>query len=251
MSPEKVTALRKLFTSTSLSTALLSFISTMNGLQLYIFKDNFISAFVLSGAVQGALFGISTEFFLILSKFTKRFSKIFFIVIWFFLLLFSSGFSYVGISKTAYPDDVLREDAEQILIQYCLDTDYDLLNYIKKLEENFLVNFYNYLNVLNGSSENFSISKQDQDILEKQKQTLEDYQNTNEIDKGDGTKISVSDITATLNTEMLVTYINTIISGNYSNNLDAYKKALHDKISDAKKKKKDYDQNWSVKSSFS
>lgn len=77
MSPEKVTALRKLFTSTSLSTALLSFISTMNGLQLYIFKDNFISAFVLSGAVQGALFGISTEFFLILSKFTKRFSKIF------------------------------------------------------------------------------------------------------------------------------------------------------------------------------
>lgn len=244
MSPEKVTALRKLFTSTSLSTALLSFISTMNGLQLYIFKDNFISAFVLSGAVQGALFGISTEFFLILSKFTKRFSKIFFIVIWFFLLLFSSGFSYVGISKTAYPDDVLREDAEQILIQYCLDTDYDLLNYIKKLEENFLVNFYNYLNVLNGSSENFSISKQDQDILEKQKQTLEDYQNTNEIDKGDGTKISVSDITATLNTEMLVTYINTIISGNYSNNLDAYKKALHDKISDAKKKKKDYDQKY-------
>lgn len=134
--PEKIKALRKLFTSTSLSTALLSFISTLRGLQLYIFQDDFVSAFVLSGAVQGALFGISTEFFKILGIFSKKISQIAFIVIWFFLLFFSSGFSYVGISKTAYPDDVLKDNAEQILIQYCLDTDYELLDYIKKIEKN-------------------------------------------------------------------------------------------------------------------
>lgn len=134
--PKKIKALRKLFTSTSLSTALLSFISTMGGLRLYIFQDNFLSAFLLSGAVQGALFGMSTEFFKILNKYPRKISKIAVIAIWLFLLIFSSGFSYVGISKTAYSDDVLEEDAEQVLIMYCLDTDYELIDYIKKLEKN-------------------------------------------------------------------------------------------------------------------
>jgi len=88
---------------------------------LYIFQDNFLSAFLLSGAVQGALFGMSTEFFKILNKYPRKISKIAVIAIWLFLLIFSSGFSYVGISKTAYSDDVLEEDAEQVLIMYCLD----------------------------------------------------------------------------------------------------------------------------------
>ncbi len=79
---------------------------------------------------------MSTEFFKILNKYPRKISKIAVIAIWLFLLIFSSGFSYVGISKTAYSDDVLEEDAEQVLIMYCLDTDYELIDYIKKLEKN-------------------------------------------------------------------------------------------------------------------
>lgn len=242
--PEKVRALRKLFTSTSLSTALLSFISTMGGLQLYIFRDNFLSALVLSGAVQGALFGMSTEFFKILNKFPRKISKLAFISIWLLLLLFSSGFSYVGISKTAYSDDVFEEDAEQVLIQYCLDTDYELIDYIKKLEKSYLEDFYNYLDKLNGGKEHFTVSKQDQQILESQKQALEEYQSTMEIDKGDGTKVSTSEISAILNTEMLRVYIDTIKEGNYGNDLDAYKQALDNKITDASEKRDEYAQRY-------
>lgn len=231
--PQKIKALRKLFTSTSLSTALLSFISTLCGLQLYIFQDDFVSAFVLSGAVQGALFGISTEFFKILGIFPKKICKIAFIVIWFFLLLFSSGFSYVGISKTAYPDDVLKENAEQILIQYCLDTDYELLDYIKKIEKEYIESFFEYLDTLNGGNENFTVSQQDKQILEGQKTVLEEYQNAFD-----------SEIIGILNTKMLCTYIDTIKEGNYGNNLDAYKKALNNKIEDAENKKAEYDEKY-------
>ena len=238
--PKKIKALRKLFTSTSLSTALLSFISTMGGLRLYIFQDNFLSAFLLSGAVQGALFGMSTEFFKILNKYPRKISKIAVIAIWLFLLIFSSGFSYVGISKTAYSDDVLEEDAEQVLIMYCLDTDYELIDYIKKLEKKYLVDFYNYLDKLNGGKENFTVSEQDQKILESQKTALETYQSTTEIDKGNGTKVSTSEISGILNTEMLCVYIDTIKEGNYGND-----QALNNKIADASKKKSEYDQRYS------
>lgn len=242
--PEKIKALRRLFTSTSLSTALLSFLSTMGGLRLYIFQDNFVSAFVLSGAVQGALFAISTEFFKILGKFSRIVSKIAFIIIWLLLLLFSSGFSYVGISKTAYPDGVLKEDAEQILIQYCLDTDYELLDYTKKLEKEYLKHIYDYLNILNGEGGGFVVSEQDKLILEGEKADLQKYQNTSEIDNGDGTKTNASEIKAILNTQMLCTYIDTIKKGNYGNNLIAYKKELNNKITEAKNKKDEYDQRY-------
>lgn len=241
---EKIEPLRKLFTSTSLSTALLSFISTMGGLQLYIFQNNFVSAFVLSGAIQGALFGISTEFFGIIGKFSKKISKSSFIVIWLLLLLFSSGFSYVGISKTAYPDDVLKDDSEQILIQYCIDTDNELLGYIRTLEPEYLKNIYEYINTLNGGEEGFTLSQQDKQIFADEKTALKEYQNILEIDNGDGTTTNAAEIKAILNTEMLCTYIDTIQNGNYGNELNAYKVALDYKIDDANGKKSDYDKRY-------
>lgn len=88
------------------------------------------------------------------------------------------------------------------------------------------------------------MSQQDKQILEDQKTVLKEYQNVFEIDKGDGTKISASEITAILNTKMLCTYIDTIKEGNYGNNLDAYKKVLNNKIEDAENKKTEYDERY-------
>lgn len=241
---QKIKALRKLFISTSLSTALISFASTMGGLQLYIFQNNFISAFVLSGAVQGALFGISTEFFGIFSKFSRKISKTAFIIIWILLLSFSSGFSYVGISKTAYPDDVLKADAEQIMLQYCLDTDYELLDYTKKIEKEYLNDIYDYLDTLNGGVSGFIVSQQDKQIFENQKSTLKKYQIINEIDNPDGTKTNASEIKAILDTEMLCIYIDTIKEGNYGNSLGAYKNELASKIKEAADSKNEYDEKY-------
>lgn len=241
---KKIKALRKLFISTSLSTALISFASTMGGLKLYIFQNNYISAFVLSGAVQGALFGISTEFFGIFSKFSRKISKVAFLIIWFLLLSFSSGFSYVGISKTAYPDDVLKEDAEQILIQYCVDTVYELHDYTKKLEKEYLKDIYDYLDTLNGGVSGFVVSQQDKEILESEKSALKSYQNINEIENPDGTKTNASEIRAILNTEMLCTYINTIKEGNYGNSLEAYKNKLDSKINEVETKKNEYNEGY-------
>lgn len=240
----KIVPLRKLFTSTSLSTALLSFISTLGGLQLYIFQNNFISAFVLSGAIQGALFGISTEFFGIIGKFSKSFFKTAFIIIWLLLLLFSSGFSFVGISKTAYPDDVLKDDSEQVLLQYCIDTDNELLDYIRTLETEYLKNIYEYINILNGGEEGFTLSQQDKQIFTEEQNTLKEYQNILVIENGDGTTTDASEIKAILNTEMLCVYIETIQNGNYGNDLEAYKGTLNSKISDAKSKKDQYDKRY-------
>ncbi len=107
------------------------------------------------------------------------------------------------------------------------------------------MDFYNYLDKLNGGKENFTVSEQDQKILESQKTALETYQSTTEIDKGNGTKVSTSEISGILNTEMLCVYIDTIKEGNYGNDLDAYKQALNNKIADASKKKSEYDQRYS------
>ena len=240
----KVTSLRKLFTSTGLSTALLSFVTTMHGLQLYIFQDNFISAFVLSGAVQGALFAISTNFYGIINKFSGKLSKGAFMMIWLLLLLFSSGFSYVGISGTAYTEEAFREDAEQVMLQYCLNTDYELLEYVGGLEKEYQDKMYVYLNTLNGGENGFVVSEQDRKILETEKKQLQDYQEISSITTADGIDVDISEISDILNTDMLRIYIDSILSGQYGNDLETYKGKLREVIDNAEDVKENLDEQY-------
>lgn len=222
---KKIKPLRKLFTSTGLSTALLSFTSTMGGLQLYIFQHQFLSAFVLSGAVQGALFGISTHFFEILKKFSRKKSRTAFIMIWILLLCFSSGFSYVGISKTAYPDDVLRNDADQVLLQYCLDTNMGLLDAIKSTENKYKTELERYLTTLSSDS-GIQISEQDKTSLTEYATKLEKHQK-------DGKKSRYALIKGILDSSAIQRYVNDIHdNGNKDNNLESCKKEVDRKIKD-------------------
>ena len=244
MDSRKVTSLRKLFTSTGLSTALLSFVTTMHGLQLYIFQDNFISAFVLSGAVQGALFAISTNFYGIINKFSGKLSKGAFMMIWLLLLLFSSGFSYVGISGTAYTEEAFREDAEQVMLQYCLNTDYELLEYVGGLEKEYQDKMYVYLNTLNGGENGFVVSEQDRKILETEKKQLQDYQEISSITTADGIDVDISEISDILNTDMLRIYIDSILSGQYGNDLETYKGKLREVIDNAEDVKENLDEQY-------
>ncbi len=244
MDSRKVTSLRKLFTSTGLSTALLSFVTTMHGLQLYIFQDNFISAFVLSGAVQGALFAISTNFYGIINKFSGKLSKGTFMMIWLLLLLFSSGFSYVGISGTAYSEEAFRGDAEQVMLQYCLNTDYELLEYVGGLEKEYQDKMYVYLNTLNGGENGFVVSEQDRQILEAEKKQLQDYQEISSITTADGIDVDISEISDILNTDMLRIYIDSILSGQYGNDLETYKGKLREVIDNAEDVKDNLDEQY-------
>lgn len=214
----KRTAIIKLFTSATLSTAFISFITTQQGLQSYIFENNIIFAFVLSGSVQGSLFALSTEVNNIRIRLSKL-AKALVFIIWLLLFLFSSGFSYVSICSTAYPSSVLQKDAEQVLSEYCLTTDYELYDYIQMLEKDYLESIQEYLNLVNGvsnSSEGYAIGTDDYMIFSQEIRQLEAYMADSEIDE-------FREIKEILDSEILIISIKRLQSGNFSpNDYNAY-----------------------------
>lgn len=243
---KKSKAIITLFTSAALSTALISFFTTQQGLQSYIFERNVVSACVLSGAVQGSLFALSTEGNNIQGKLTEKTKKLFF-AIWFLLLCFSSGFSYVSICSTAYPASILHEDAEQVLAEYCLTTDYELFDYIRTVEDEYLHSIQVYLNQVNGvssSGDGFAIAVDDDETFSEEIQKLELYMNDSNTD-------DYSEIKDVLNSGLLISSINRLKSGNYStNDYEAYaggenaKGHLPTKIDEAERKRENYNQKY-------
>lgn len=121
---KKIRKLCRMLSKCALSVALISWYSTANGLHQYVF-DNIWQAYIISAALQGALFVLSIKGVTLFLDF-KFFKKIMFFIVWGCLLCASSVFSYVYISKTVYSDKLLREDADRIFTTYCLSENYKL-----------------------------------------------------------------------------------------------------------------------------
>ena len=129
--------IRKMLSTAALSVALISWYTTANGLHQYVFRTIW-QAYIVSAALQGALFTLSIrgiKLFLqlkkrdekgIISAFKTLIKRIAFVCVWFCLLCASSIFSYVYISHDVYSDKLLMEDAHRILQIFCLTENYKL-----------------------------------------------------------------------------------------------------------------------------
>lgn len=117
--------LRKMLSTAALSVALISWYTTANGLHQYTF-DSIWQAYIISAALQGALFALSINGIKLFLGLDSKIKKGAFILVWCSLLVASSIFSYVYISKDVYSDKLLREDANRILNTYCLKKNYEL-----------------------------------------------------------------------------------------------------------------------------
>lgn len=121
---DKYIKLRKILSTAALSVALISWYTTANGLHQYVF-DNLWQAYVISAALQGALFALSIKGVEIFLDF-KAGKKLLLGITWACLLVSSSIFSYVYISRDVYSDKLLCEDAHRIFSTYCLTKNYEL-----------------------------------------------------------------------------------------------------------------------------
>lgn len=129
----KVVKLRQMLSTAALSAALISWLATANGLYQFAFSKLW-QAYVISGALQGALFALSIMGIGILFS-LNAIKRLFFILIWASLLISSSIFSYVFISKIVYSERLLQEDAHRIFSTYCLTENYALSAEASKLLE--------------------------------------------------------------------------------------------------------------------
>ena len=121
---DKYKKLRKVLSTAALSAALISWYTTANGLHQYVFAHLW-QAYVISAALQGALFTLSIMGIEILLSF-KIGKRLLLGATWACLLVASSIFSYVYISRDVYPDRSLCEDAHRVLSTYCLSKNYEL-----------------------------------------------------------------------------------------------------------------------------
>ena len=117
--------LRDILKTAALSTALISWYTTANGLHKYVFA-NLWMAYVVSAALQGALFALSIRGIGLLLGFKSLLKQVGFFAIWTCLLLASSIFSYVYISRDVYTDQLLLEDAHRVFREECLTENYNL-----------------------------------------------------------------------------------------------------------------------------
>lgn len=217
----KSLAVRKLLICATLSTALVSFFATAEGLNMYIFKGNVLFAGVISAAIQGTLYALSiTAIPLMKTKKLKGglFGRIALIVLWIMVLLTSSIFSFVYVSKTAYPDDILRLDAEQGLVLFIQSESYDLYKEASRSEKEYAEQLQNYITTLNGGKDDgFDIAPYLLEEFEKEEEILINYQSGH----------TSSDIAYIFVTDEIRGNIEQIKTGQYASQvLGAYKNIL-------------------------
>lgn len=131
------------YTSAGLATALISWLTTAEGLHQFVFKQLW-QAYVISGAVQSALFACNIKGPDIMRTLKVK-GKIIFALFYVMVLLTSSIFSFVYIEQVAYPEAVLQDDAERILITKCLEMNYALDNAIDQAVEEEKKNIDSYI----------------------------------------------------------------------------------------------------------
>ncbi len=149
---DRYAKLRKMLSTAALSVALISWYTTANGLHQYVFRSIW-QAYIVSAALQGALFALSIKGIKIVKSFDKKIKGLFFGLAWLCLLVASSIFSYVFISKDVYSDRLLKEDSHRILNKLCLTENYKLNSEAD--------------NLLNGSPDNNGIVSDMNNYIEK------------------------------------------------------------------------------------
>lgn len=117
--------LRDILKTAALSASLISWYTTANGLHEYVF-GNLWMAYVVSAALQGALFALSIRGISLFFGFKFKLKRVGLLVIWACLLISSSIFSYVYISRDVYTDQLLLEDAQRVFREECLTENYHL-----------------------------------------------------------------------------------------------------------------------------
>lgn len=122
---DRTAKLRAVLKTSALSTALISWYTTANGLHEYVFR-NIWMAYVVSAALQGALFALSIRGIGLLLGFKSNWKRAGLGLVWTCLLLASSTFSYVYISRDVYTDQLLLEDAHRVFREECLTENYRL-----------------------------------------------------------------------------------------------------------------------------
>ena len=157
------------------------------------------------------------------------------ILLWSALLFTSSIFSFVYVSKTAYPDTVLHSDAEQNMVQYLLDESYQLLDYIDVLESDSIGRIYDYINVLNGNQPNMEINPRHKDTIERYISKLRSYDDPNGTGSlssdGGGSDSSSIHIGKYFSSDAMVNYLEYIMSGNYTQeDIDSFKQEVDTKL---------------------
>lgn len=245
---DKYIKLRKILSTAALSAALISWYTTANGLHQYVF-DNLWQAYVISAALQGALFALSIKGIEIFLDF-KAGKKLLLGITWACLLVASSIFSYVYISRDVYSDKLLCEDAHRIFSTYCLTKNYaldaaadELLHGSEDSNDGGIVDsmvvYAGQLAVL-GNGVDLSEGGNDKK-LETLKASLIKYRNVN----GSGGTNEYVD------TSFLITYIEHLLTGKYTsqdiadtrNEIQHLDNSINEKIEEKKNEKAEKIQN--------
>lgn len=172
-------AVRKLLASSALSSAIISWIATAQGLHIYVFSYYWQAA-IISAAIQGTLFAFSIKAIPLIKK-LRIMGKISMVILWICILLSSSIFSYVYISKNVYSDKLLQNDSNRIMLTQYLEI-YSLLDDIieenkKELESEMA----EYIALLADDDGMIEVSKEDKDDLKRIKDSIEGYVQSNVI----------------------------------------------------------------------
>ncbi len=172
-------AVRRLLASSALSAAIISWIATAQGLHIYVFSYYWQAA-IISAAIQGTLFAFSIKAIPLMKK-LRIMGKFAMVILWICILLSSSIFSYVYISKNVYSDKLLQDDSNRIMVTQYLEI-YSLLDEIiednkKDLEDKMS----EYIMLLTDEDGNIEISKEDEEDLKKVRDDIKDYVSDNVI----------------------------------------------------------------------
>lgn len=166
-------AVRKLLASSALATAIISWIATAQGLHSYVFSYYWQAA-IISAAIQGTLFAFSIKAIPLMKKLKIK-GKIAMIILWICILLSSSIFSYVYMSRSVYSNELLEDDSNRIMVTQYLKI-YSLINEFLDAEKKTLENkMSEYITLLTTDDGKIEISKEDKEDLSRIKDDIQKY----------------------------------------------------------------------------
>lgn len=195
-----------IFSMAGLMTAFISLITTQNGLQQYTFSQKW-QAFLISCAIQSALFACNMKGPEILESLSRG-KKAIFIIFYGIMLMASSCFSFVYILETAYPEDVLRNDATRIMTDEFIEIDYMLSENITKMSTKILEQMEEYLDTLSINNNSNSQILNLQEYIDKLNEKSEDLAENMNIDEN--VSILVNNLTEINNTSPTKTQLENI-----------------------------------------
>ena len=153
---EKKNPAIKILASSALATAIVSFIATAEGLDIYVF-EHYWQAAIISAAIQGTLFAFSVSAIPLIKKLDMK-GRVVLVVLWLGLLCSSSIFSYVYISKMVYSDRLLEIDSDRIISNICLEKYYELEEILDLQKDDLELQLNQYINLLDSNEEGIDLN---------------------------------------------------------------------------------------------